>query len=311
MKNKDYTHLRIVYMGTPEFAVAPLAHLLENGCQVVGVVTSPDRPAGRGYHLQPSPVKKYAEQHQILVLQPEKLRDEAFLATLQALAADVFVVVAFRMLPALVFEMPPLGTFNLHASLLPKYRGAAPINWAVINGETETGLTTFFIEKEIDTGKIILQESVPIGKDTTAGELHDTLMQKGADLVLQTVKAIATGNVQVRVQDLQGDYPKAPKIFREDCRIDFFREAEQVYNFIRGLSPYPGAFTEFQDKALKIFKAKYTLESHRILPGKWVTDYKTHLSFACEDGFIHCQEVQAENKKRMSVVDFLNGISPD
>ncbi|MBC7892282.1 MAG: methionyl-tRNA formyltransferase, partial [Sphingobacteriaceae bacterium] len=240
-------------MGTPDFAVASLRHLVEAGCQVVAVITAPDKPAGRGHHLQQSAVKQYAASVGLPVLQPEKLKNAEFLEELQSYHADLQVVVAFRMLPEVVWAMPPLGTFNLHASLLPQYRGAAPINWAIINGETETGVTTFFIRQEIDTGPLLFQETEPIHPDDTAGTLHDRLMQHGAALVLKTVQAIEAGEYPDLPQSEARDLKKAPKIFKETGEIDWNQPAETVRNFVRGLSPYPAAWTTLSGKVLKIF----------------------------------------------------------
>ena len=284
-----------------------LARLVENGYEVVGVITAPDKPAGRGYQLTPSAVKKYAVEQGLRVLQPEKLRNPAFLSELRSLQADLQVVVAFRMLPAVVFEMPKLGTFNLHASLLPQYRGAAPINWAIINGETETGATTFFIEQTIDTGKLIFQTRIPIGDTETAGELHDRLQEVGADLVLKTVQAIEQGqHPEVPQPDFDNLKP-APKIFKETCEIDWQQPARTVYNFIRGLSPYPTAYTTLNGKLLKIYRTSFTETSHNEPPGTVQTDRKTYLHFAAADGWVELLEVQLEGKKRMLVGEFLRG----
>lgn len=308
--------MRILFMGTPEFAVASLEALLAAGKNVVGVVTAPDRPSGRGQKLTPSAVKTYAEEKGITVLQPERLKDPIFIAQLRELKADLQVVVAFRMLPELVWDMPPKGTVNLHASLLPQYRGAAPINHALINGEVETGVTTFLLQHEIDTGHILFAEKVPVGPDETAGELHDKLMQTGAALLVKTVDALENNNVNPQPQISGGDHQAAnlkpaPKIFKEDCRIDWNNSTDFLHNFIRGLSPYPSAFTEFGGKSLKIFRsAKEKSTDSQLLPqpGTPVTDGKNSLKFATTDGYIQALEVQAEGKKRMEIADFLRGI---
>lgn len=294
-------------MGTPEFAVSSLDILVQNGYEIVGVITVPDKPAGRGHKLQQSAVKKYALEHNLPVLQPEKLKDPVFIEQLQALNADLQVVVAFRMLPAVVFQMPRYGTFNLHASLLPQYRGAAPINWAVINGDTESGVTTFFIEQQIDTGNIIFQEKTPIAPNQTAGELHDVLMDIGAKWVLKTVQAIEAGNCTTQPQPNLPELRPAPKIFTETCRINWQQPTAQVYNFVRGLSPYPAAFTTLHDKILKIYQAKPIIEMYNQTAGTFVTDQKTYLHIATADGWIEVLELQMEGKKRMGVQEFLRG----
>ena len=313
--------LRIVYMGTPEFAVESLCALVEGGYNVVGVITMPDKPMGRhGSVLQPSPVKQYAVEHGLPVLQPERLKDETFLEQLRALRADLQIVVAFRMLPEVVWAMPPMGTFNLHASLLPQYRGAAPINWAVINGETETGITTFFLQHEIDTGRIIQQVRVPIAETDCVGDVHDRLMMLGAQLVTETVDHILAGTVtpidQSKLIPAKDELKPAPKIFRETCRIDWNQPSKRVYDFVRGLSPYPGAWTELkaadgQVSTLKIFKARYSYAHVSEEPGRCQTDGKTRLSVACLDGWLDIQELQIAGKRRMDVADFLRGFSFD
>jgi methionyl-tRNA formyltransferase len=302
--------MRIVFMGTPEFAVASLEALLEAGNNVVAVVTAPDKPAGRGQKLSESAVKKYAESKGLPVLQPEKLKSTEFIEELRSYQADLQVVVAFRMLPEIVWNMPPKGTINLHASLLPNYRGAAPINWAVINGEKETGATTFFLKHEIDTGNIIFAEKVEIEENETAGDIHDKLMTTGAELLTKTVKAIESGDYQETPQDAikAEDLKHAPKIFKDDCCINWNQSALQVFNHIRGLSPYPAAFATFLDKTLKIFKAELQLKEPGIQPGAFLTDNKTYLKFACQDGFISVNELQLEGKKRMGIEEFLRGI---
>ncbi len=300
--------LRIVFMGTPEFAVPMLETLVESTHEVVGVVTAPDKPAGRGMQLVESDVKKFATQKSLHILQPEKLKNEAFITELKNLNADLFVVVAFRMLPELVWSMPPMGTINLHASLLPQYRGAAPINWAIINGEKETGVTTFFIQQEIDTGKIIFQEKIAIRPDETVGELYAELMNLGAGVLRKTVDAIAESNFPQTAQDHITDIKHAPKIFKETCRIDFSKSAEQVYDFIRGLSPYPAAFTLLNGKVFKIYRAeKRSLPSVKNTSSGYGTDGKTFLLFYCGDGAIEVKECQLEGKKKMGIEEFLRG----
>jgi len=299
--------LRIVFMGTPEFAVPALDILVQNDYDVVGVVTATDKYGGRGgKQLIESAVKKYAVAHDIPVLQPEKLRDPAFLEALQKLEADLFVVVAFRMLPEVVWAMPPKGTFNLHGSLLPKYRGAAPINWAIINGERETGVTTFFIQQEIDTGDVILQAKMPIGENETAGEVHDQMMLLGAETVLKTVRLIEQGDVKLQRQD-DAQATKAPKIFHETCEIDFNQPTEQVHNFIRGLSPYPAAWTSLDGQQLKIFRTTKEIEPHEHQPGTFLSDNKKMLKIATADGYVYVHELQLQGRKRMDTVAFLNG----
>jgi methionyl-tRNA formyltransferase len=298
-------------MGTPQFAVASLDALITAGCDIVAVVTAPDKPAGRGQKLNESPVKQYALAHRIKVLQPEKLKNPEFLTELKSLNADLQVVVAFRMLPEVVWNMPPRGTINLHASLLPQYRGAAPINWAIINGEQESGVTTFFLKQEIDTGDILFTEKITLTGDETAGELHDRLMNKGAGLLVKTVKGVECGryNEHPQSQLLDGTELKhAPKIFKEDCLIDWTLPTETIYNRIRGLSPSPTAFTHLNDKVLKIYKSTYELTMHDMHPGHFFTDNKTYLKFAARDGFISLTDVQLEGKKRMDIKDFLRGV---
>lgn len=302
--------LRIVFMGTPEFAVPMLDILLQSKHEVVGVITAPDKPAGRGMQIVESDVKKFAKVKSLHILQPEKLKNEAFLAELKSLHADLFVVVAFRMLPEVVWSMPPLGTINLHASLLPQYRGAAPINWAMINGEKETGVTTFFIQQEIDTGKIIFQEKIAIREEENVGELYVELMQLGAKVLRKTVDAIAEGNYPQIPQDHITEIKHAPKIFKETCRIDWSKPAAYNYNFIRGLSPYPAAFTLLNGKVLKIFKAGKLVDAESNTTGnEYDTDGKTFLRFKCSEGVIDVKECQLEGKKKMSVEEFLRGYS--
>ncbi|MCO4292219.1 methionyl-tRNA formyltransferase [Solitalea sp. MAHUQ-68] len=307
--------MKIVFMGTPEFAVASLDILVSNNYDVAAVVTVPDKPAGRGQQLSESAVKKYAVEKGIKVLQPEKLRNPDFIAELQSLNADLFIVVAFRMLPEVVWTMPSKGTFNLHGSLLPQYRGAAPINWAVINGDHETGVTTFFLKHEIDTGNIIFNVHTPITDQDNAGTIHDRLMEIGAELVLKTVKAIENNEVIAKTQDdviaelgLQpSDLRHAPKIFKDDCKIDWNQSTEKIFNLIRGLSPYPTAFTELNGLGLKIFKVEKELENHGKTPGEVVSDGKKFLKFTTDDGYINVLELQLQGKKRMTTEDFLRG----
>lgn len=312
----DKKDLRIVYMGTPEFAVESLKRLVEGGYNVVGVITMPDKPMGRhGSVLQPSPVKQYAVSQGLKVLQPEKLKNEDFVAELRSLHADLQIVVAFRMLPEIVWNMPRLGTFNLHASLLPQYRGAAPINWAVINGDTETGITTFFLKHEIDTGEIIDQVRVPIVDTDNVEMVYDRLMHLGGDLVLKTVDAILEGNVKTTPQEELAKVEElrpAPKIFKETCRIDWTKGVKRVYDFVRGLSPYPAAWTELcQDSSapvmLKIYETEKQFCEHSLNPGSIVTDGKTYFKIASTDGYVNILSLQLAGKKRMNVQDFLRG----
>ncbi|GIV35113.1 MAG: methionyl-tRNA formyltransferase [Chitinophagales bacterium] len=298
--------MRIVFMGTPEFAVPSLAQLLQAGYDIRAVVTAPDKPAGRGLRVSESAVKKFSLQHQLRVIQPLRLRDEQFLKELTSLQPDLQVVVAFRMLPEPVWSFPPLGTINLHASLLPDYRGAAPINWAIINGEKETGLTTFFIEKEIDTGRIIFQQRMSIGEEETAGELHDRMKIAGAGLVLKTVQAIERGEAPAVPQDPALAIHQAPKLTREMCRIEWTRSANTVFNHIRGLSPYPGAWTLLDGKIFKILRAQKQHVAHAHPPGLFL--FQDHeLRVAVPDGYILPLEVQLEGKKRLPVGEFLKG----
>ena len=295
-------------MGTPEFAVASLDALVKAGCQVVGVVTAPDKPAGRGMQLQQSAVKKYAVENNLTVLQPLKLKDPDFIHALTALRADLQIVVAFRMLPEMVWNMPPMGTVNLHGSLLPQYRGAAPINWAVINGEKETGVTTFKLKHEIDTGDILLQESFPITEQDTAGTIHDRMKEIGASLLVKTVAGLAAGSLTETPQAANPDLLKhAPKIHTDTCRINWSLTAEEIYNQVRGLSPYPGAFTILNEKMLKVFRCEKEIVFPKSTEGDYETDKKTYLRFACNDGYISVLSVQLEGKKRMDIKDFLRG----
>lgn len=297
--------MRIVFMGTPDFAIPSLRILVEHGYPVVGVVTAPDRPAGRGLQLRPSPVKEYALSQGLKVLQPEKLRDPDFQAELAALAPDLAVVVAFRMLPEAVWRMPRLGTFNLHASLLPDYRGAAPINWAVINGERRSGATTFFLDKAIDTGQILLQKDLDIPEDWSAGDLHDHLMDMGADLVLQTVQGIESDSLQPFPQDESIIQHAAPKIFKEHCRIDWQQDAVRVRNLVRGLSPFPTAWTTLDGKVLKVYRVVLSDETPGT-PGAVLID-RGRLHIACGSGAVEVLELQLEGKSRMDTATFLRG----
>jgi methionyl-tRNA formyltransferase len=315
MKKED---LRIVYMGTPEFAVESLKALVENGYRVVGVVTMPDKPIGRHMsELQGSPVKEYALSQSIPVLQPEKLKDETFLEALRNLEADLQIVVAFRMLPEVVWSMPRLGTFNLHGSLLPQYRGAAPINWAIINGEKETGVTTFFLTHEIDTGKIIRQKRTPIAETDCVGDVYDRLMKMGADLVLETVDLILEDKVDAIDQSAfyqsERELKPAPKIFKETCEINWLLSVKQVHDFIRGLSPYPAAWTylvaaDEKKQVLKIYQSSYIVEAHSLPIGSIQQLSKKSFRIALRDGFILPHTLQLAGKKQMSAADFLNGI---
>jgi len=307
IKNK-HKKMRIVFMGTPDFAVASLNALFEAGYEIAGVITAADKPAGRGQKLQESAVKKYAVEKGLIILQPLKLKDPEFIEELRALKADLQIVVAFRMLPEIVWNMPPKGTINLHASLLPQYRGAAPINHAIINGETESGATTFFLKHEIDTGDIIFSEKVGIAEDDSAGDLHDHLMEAGAGLLVKTVKAIEENNYKEQPQLFSDELKHAPKIFKEFCEIDWNQPVKTIYNLIRGLSPYPTAFTSLNGKTIKIFKTTYEAATPGINPGEFLTDGKTFLKFAARDGLISLLDVQYEGKKRMMVDEFLRGM---
>lgn len=297
--------MRIVFLGTPDFAVTSLKAIVEAGYNIVGVVTAPDKPAGRGMQLQQSPVKKYALEQGLTVLQPTKLKDLDFLQALRQLNADLQVVIAFRMLPVEVWQMPKFGTINLHASLLPDYRGAAPINWAIINGEIESGVCTFFLKHEIDTGDILLQAKTPIGLETTAGELHDTLMNLGAKVMLESLKLIESGQINGKPQG-NNSYKTAPKIFKSHCEIHWDQSSEKILNLIRGMSPYPAAFTHLNGKIVKVYKASASAIQKAEI-GKIETDGKTYLRVACTDAWIHLLEVQQESKKRMEVQEFLRG----
>ena len=302
-------------MGTPDFAVETLRLLVERGYNVVAVVTMPDKPAGRGHKIQFSPVKQYAISAGLPILQPERLKDENFIAELKSYNADLQIVVAFRMLPEVVWNMPPMGTFNLHASLLPQYRGAAPINWAVMNGDKETGITTFFLQHEIDTGKVIQQRSIPIAETDNVGDIHDRLMMLGAEMVCETVDNIIAGRVEaIPQEDMMTDEPlrPAPKIFKETCHLDFSRYVVDLYNQVRGLSPYPAAWCEFvspdnERYGVKIFEASYRLCQHDKNPGSINTDGKKIIEIACEGGYLQLVSLQLAGKKRLLTEELLRG----
>ena len=303
---------RIVFMGTPPFAVASLDALVKAGFSIVSVVTAPDKPAGRGLQLQQSAVKKYAVENNLPVLQPTKLKDPEFVEALKKLDAHLFVVVAFRMLPEVVWDMPPMGTINVHGSLLPSYRGAAPINWAVINGEKETGVTTFKLKAAIDTGNILLQDKLPISESDTAGTIHDKMMVLGANLLVTTLTGLINNTLVEKDQEaIINEDPSllkhAPKIFTETCTIDWAQDTTSIYNLIRGLSPFPGALTKLDHKILKIFESTKEICSHANKIGSVSSDGKTYLKFASADGYIHLLDLQLEGKKRMQVADFLRG----
>ncbi|MFL5729513.1 MAG: methionyl-tRNA formyltransferase [Cytophagaceae bacterium] len=301
------TNLRIVFMGTPEFAVPALEILVNNGHQVVAAITAPDKPAGRGLKLKASPVKETALKYNIPVLQPEKLKAPEFLEELKSYKADLQIVVAFRMLPESVWSMPRLGTFNLHASLLPQYRGAAPINWAIINGEKETGVSTFFLQHEIDTGDILFRETEPILEDDDAGSLYTRLMNKGAGLVLKTVQAIEKSEYKPQPQQFNQELKNAPKIHKETCEIDWTKNAERIHNFVRGLSPYPGAWTRINGKICKIFRTAIVPGDSKTKTGEFSTDHKTHIHFQTGRDAIAILNLQMEGKKPMGIEEFLRG----
>ncbi len=312
MENLTYKDLRIVFMGTPEFAVASLDKLVQAGCNIVGVITAPDKQAGRGMQLQQSAVKKYALEKDLHILQPEKLKNSEFITELKSLNADVQAVVAFRMLPEVVWNMPPMGTINVHGSLLPQYRGAAPINWAVINGEEYTGVTTFKLQQEIDTGNILLADKIKIEEADTAGTVHDKLKELGANLLLETIKGLAENSLvevpQPSTFNLQPSALKhAPKLFTETGKIDWNKPVQEVYNLIRGLSPYPAAYTSFYGKTLKLFSVEKIIEQPIIETGMYKTDEKNFLQFACSNGYINILSLQLEGKKKMDTKDFLRG----
>lgn len=304
--------LRIVFMGTPEFAVGILDTILKNNYEVVGVITAADKPAGRGQKIKYSAVKEYALANNLTLLQPTNLKDESFLAELKALNANLQIVVAFRMLPKVVWEMPSLGTFNLHASLLPNYRGAAPINWAIINGETKTGVTTFFIDDKIDTGAMILNSEITIEPQENAGQLHDRLMHLGSTTVIDTLKIIENGNVTTTIQQDNDDIKTAYKLNKENCKIDWTKSGNEIYDLIRGLSPYPAAWCFLKDKNeelnIKIYDAKLVLEAHSYKPGKLISS-KKEIKIAVKDGYMHLLSLQFPGKKRMQATELLNGIT--
>jgi methionyl-tRNA formyltransferase len=298
---------KIVFMGTPAFAVASLKALLDAKMNVVGVVTAPDKPAGRGMQLQQSAVKQFALEHHLPIAQPEKLKSPEFFAQIQAWQPDLQIVVAFRMLPESIWSFPPMGTLNVHGSLLPKYRGAAPINWAIMNGEQETGVTTFKLQHAIDTGDILLQERIPIGPDMTAGELHDVMMEVGAQTLVTTLNGLITNTIQAKPQQEAFAILHAPKIFTKDCQIDWHQPVAQIHNLIRGLAPFPGAITKVDGKIVKLFSTSIVLENPKEPIGSFVTDGKTYIRFACNDGYIQLNDIQWEGKKRMPITDFLRG----
>ena len=302
---------RIIFMGTPEFAVATLDYLFKNGCKIVGVVTAPDKPAGRGMQLSESAVKKYALENGLNVLQPVKLKDPTFLDQLQSLHADVQIVVAFRMLPEVVWNMPPRGTINLHGSLLPAYRGAAPINWAIINGELETGVTTFKLQQEIDTGDLLLTEKIPIPENYTAGELHDEMKLIGARLMFKTLEAYCSNTLvptpQIDLMHHSAEIPLAPKLTTETGNINWDSNAKKIVDLVRGLSPYPTAYTLLESKKLKIFKSTYDLTEMTESTGIFQSDGKSYLRFSALDGWLYIHDLQMEGKKRMDIASFLRG----
>ena len=299
--------MRIIFFGTPDFAVASLDALVQSKFDVVAVVTAPDKPAGRGQQIQASPVKIYAEKIGLPILQPLKLKDPEFIDTLKNLHADLQIIVAFRMLPEQVWNMPPLGTFNLHASLLPQYRGAAPIHWAIINGEKETGVTTFRLQHAIDTGDILLQERIPISPDMTAGALHDIMMVIGAQTLVKTLNGLISNSIQAKPQEDALLSAHAPKIFTKDCEINWQQPVVKVHNLIRGLAPFPGAITKVDGKIVKLFSTSILHENPKEPIGSFVTDGKTYARFACSDGYIQLNDIQWEGKKRMPIADFLRG----
>lgn len=303
---KDKKSLRIVFMGTPVFAATSLEALINNGYNVVAVITAPDKPAGRGLQLQQSAVKQMALEKSIPVLQPEKLKSPEFIEELKSYNADLQVVVAFRMLPEIVWNMPQMGTINVHGSLLPNYRGAAPINHAIINGEKETGVTTFKLKHQIDTGDMLLNEKLSIGENETAGELHDRMMVAGAALLIRTLDQLLENKIMPQPQPFSSEDKHAPKIHTEDCRLDFNQTATQVHNRIRGLSPFPGAFTTLSGKTLKIYRTRVNVSSTKT-PGTITTDNKNQFLIHCKEGSIEVLELQLEGKKRMAVEDFLRG----
>jgi methionyl-tRNA formyltransferase len=299
--------MKIIFLGTPDFAVASLQALVENNYQVVAVVTAPDKPAGRGMKMQSSAVKDYAVLHAIPVLQPEKLKNETFLVALKSFDADLQIVVAFRMLPELVWNMPRFGTINVHASLLPNYRGAAPIHWAIINGEKETGVTTFKLKHQIDTGDVLMQAKVVIHDTDNVGTLYNQLMIEGANLLLQTLQKIENNTLEIQPQFVLPTHQHAPKIFTETCFIDWSKTCHEIDCLIRGLSPSPAAFTHLDEKKFKIFACKKSIENHNLKVGQMQSDHKSFMKFACLDGYIHVESLQMEGKKRMLIDEFLRG----
>ncbi len=301
--------LRIVFLGTPTFAVASLAALVNAGYNIVGVVTAPDKQAGRGLQLIQSAVKQFSIEHNLFVLQPEKLKAVEFIVQLKALNADMQVVVAFRMLPEIVWNMPPMGTINVHGSLLPQYRGAAPINWAIINGEKETGVTTFKLQHAIDTGNILLQQTIPISSTDTAGIVHDTMMMVGAKVLLETIEGLCSNNLEEKSQTSfnEAEWKHAPKIFTDTCAINWDKPALEIYNLVRGLAPYPTAYTQLDGKKVKVFNTSIELIDHKEQNGLYFTDNKNYLKFSCSNGFVHLLDIQLEGKKRMLITDFLKG----
>lgn len=301
------TSPRIVFMGTPAFAVASLKALLDAKMNVVGVVTAPDKPAGRGMQLQQSAVKEFALTHDLPIAQPEKLKSPEFFAQIQAWQPDIQIVVAFRMLPESIWSFPPMGTLNVHGSLLPQYRGAAPINWAIINGEKETGVTTFRLQHAIDTGDILLQERIPISPNMTAGELHDIMMEVGAKTLVATLKGLMDHTIQATPQKEDVLIQHAPKIFTKDCNIDWHQSVTAIHNLIRGLAPFPGALTKVDGKIVKLFSTAIVNQTPKEPIGSFVTDGKTYARFACSDGYIQLNDIQWEGKKRMPIADFLRG----
>lgn len=298
---------RIVFMGTPAFAVASLKALLDAKMNVVGVVTAPDKPAGRGMQLQQSAVKQFALAHDLPIAQPEKLKSPEFFTQIQAWQPTIQIVVAFRMLPESIWSFPPMGTLNVHGSLLPQYRGAAPINWAIINGEKETGVTTFRLQHAIDTGDILLQERIPITPNMTAGELHDIMMEVGAKTLVTTLKGLMDHTIKARPQKEDTVIQHAPKIFTKDCSIDWHQPVASIHNLIRGLAPFPGALTKVDGKIVKLFSTLIVNETPKEPIGSFVTDGKTYIRFACIDGYIQLNDIQWEGKKRMPIADFLRG----
>ena len=301
---------RIVFMGTPAFAVASLSALLQAKMNVVGVVTAPDKPAGRGMQLQQSAVKQFALAHNLPILQPEKLKSPEFFEALKQWEPDLQVVVAFRMLPEQIWSFPPMGTLNVHGSLLPQYRGAAPINWAIINGEKETGVTTFQLQHAIDTGAILLQDRIPIAPNNTAGEIHDTMMEVGAQLLVKTLHGLFDNSIKAVPQEqVIGNIAlqHAPKIFTKDCEIDWEKPCASIHNLIRGLAPFPGAITKIDGKIVKLFLTQMIEGTPTEISGSFVTDGKTYAKIACKDGYIGLSDIQWEGKKRMPIIDFLRG----